>query len=91
MAGEMEVLFSLAGRIYVLMRRQSNRMIDVEWMCADSVYAQEVIRLARADPCEELQQLADRVEEVHPLLPRIEWRSPEIEPLMQSKYVLTLR
>lgn len=32
MAGEMEILFSLAGRIYVLLRRESNRMIGVEWL-----------------------------------------------------------
>ncbi len=36
MSGEMEILFSLAGRLHVLLRREINRIIDVEWMCADA-------------------------------------------------------
>lgn len=68
MAGEMEVLFSLAGRIYVLLRRESNRMIDIEWFIVNADYAQEVLRLAQASKQEELIALAQRALAQHPLL-----------------------
>jgi len=64
MSGEMEVLFSLAGRMHVLLRREINRIIDVEWMCADAAYAKEVIKLARTVDSDELHKLAERVEQL---------------------------
>lgn len=90
MPGEMEVLFSLAGRMHVLLRRESNRIVDVEWMCADATYAKEIIKLARTVDSEELHKLADRIEEVHPQLPRIE-RIELSMPETAGKYVATLR
>ncbi len=94
MEGKKEVLFSLAGRIHSMLRRHSNRIIDVEWLCSDATYALEVIRLARADGTEELQKLADRIEEVHPLLHRIKPRVVENEldtADSSSKYIISLR
>ncbi|HLP98103.1 MAG TPA: hypothetical protein VK149_06640 [Sideroxyarcus sp.] len=91
MPGEMEILFSLAGRMHVLLRRETNRIIDVEWMCADPAYTKEVIKLARAAGSEELHKLADRVEEVHPLLPRIERPVAPTPVPVEPKYVATLR
>lgn len=91
MPGEMEILFSLAGRMHVLLRRETNRIIDVEWMCADPAYTREVIKLARAAESEELHKLAERVEEVHPLLPRIEHLVAAMPPQAESKYMTSLR
>lgn len=94
MSGETEVLFSLAGRIHVLLRRESNRIIDVEWMFSDALYAKEVVRLARTATSQELQELAERVEEVHPLLPRIKREAPmpQAPPYIpEMKYVASLR
>ncbi|MDD4911627.1 MAG: hypothetical protein PHP57_04980 [Sideroxydans sp.] len=94
MAGEEEVLFALAGRIHVLLRRQTNRITDVEWMCRNALYANEVLKLARAEGSEELQKLVERVEDVHPLLPRIQRVvvAPIPEPTSSaSKYVVSLR
>ncbi|OIO82465.1 MAG: hypothetical protein AUJ88_01960 [Gallionellaceae bacterium CG1_02_56_997] len=71
MAGEMEQLFSVVGRVYVMLRRETNRMIDVEWAIANADYAREVIKLARTTQVNELIQLAARIEDTHPLLPRI--------------------
>lgn len=91
MPGSEEVLFSLAGRMHVLLRREINRIIDVEWMCIDPAYAREVIKLARTVESEELHKLADRVEQVHPKFTRIE-RPVEVLPQQtESKYVSTLR
>lgn len=86
-----EILFSLAGRMHVLLRREINRIVDVEWMCINSAYAKEVIKLARTVESDELHKLADRVEEVHPLLPRIEQLDAPIPPRSEAKYVATLR
>ncbi|MBU1215625.1 MAG: hypothetical protein KKF58_06950 [Gammaproteobacteria bacterium] len=91
MAGEMEKLFALAGRIHVLLRREHNRIIDVEWMCNDESYAREVLKLARSAESEELLALAERVEEVHPLLPRPQRIEAAIPPKAESKYVASLR
>jgi hypothetical protein len=86
-----EILFSLAGRMHVLLRREINRIVDVEWMCIDAAYAKEVIKLARTVESDELHKLADRVEEVHPLLPRIEQLAASTPPRTEAKYVATLR
>jgi len=91
MAGEMEKLFALAGRIHVLLRREHNRIIDVEWMCADEGYAKEVIKLARATDSDELQALAERVEAVHPLLPKPQRIEVPIPVKAAAKYVASLR
>jgi hypothetical protein len=90
-SGDMEILFSLAGRIHVLLRREINRIVDVEWMCADAAYAREVIKLARTVESDELHKLANRVEEVHPKLPRIEHVVDAIPHREEAKYVATLR
>lgn len=87
----LEIIFSLAGRMHVLLRREINRIVDVEWLCSDAVYAREVIKLARAVKSEELHKLADRIEEVHPLLPRIENSGLPLPVETRSKYVTTLR
>lgn len=91
MSGEMEILFSIAGRMHVLLRREINRIVDVEWLCADAAYAREVVKLARTVDSEELHKLADRVEEVHPKLPRIEETPVVLSSPVEAKYVARLR
>lgn len=91
MSGEMEILFSLAGRMHVLLRRENNRIIDVEWMCADAAYAKEVIKLARGVDFDELHKLADRVEQVHPKFPRTEHVADHLPVMAEAKYMTTLR
>lgn len=95
MSGEMEVLFSLTGRMHTLFRRGVNRIIDIEWMCADAAYAREIIKLAYATDNEELHKLAERVEQLHPLLVDEEMPIVNIPhgapPKADSKYVATLR
>ncbi len=54
---------SIATLIYVAMRRQANRIIDVEWMLCNETYAREVIVLARKQGAPELQHYAERMEE----------------------------
>lgn len=89
MAGEMEKLFSLAGRVYVLLRRETNRMIDVEWVTVNAEYAREVISLARATGLQELEELAGRIEVTHPLLPAEKQDESALGAV--AKYVARLR
>ena len=91
MHGNMEIVFSLAGRLHVLLRRESNRIVDVEWFCSNAIYAGEVIKLARTAQSDELSKVADRIEEVHPLLLRIEQQEVSVPVAPESKYVKTLR
>lgn len=94
MVVDTEKLFSVAGRIYVLLRRETNRMVDVEWIIANAAYATEVIRLAKATGQSELIELAERIEETHPLLPHPIKPKPLIPAEVvkeESKYVNTLR
>ena len=55
-------LFAVLGRLHVLMRREHNRIIDVEYASESQEYARELIRLARATAHPELATLADRME-----------------------------
>ncbi len=93
MAGEMEQLFSVVGRVYVMLRRETNRMIDVEWAITNAAYAREVIELARKTRVDELIELANRIEDTHPLLPRIKRVevTPPTEAFDAPKYVQSLR
>ena len=91
MHGNTEVIFSLAGRLHVQLRREINRIVDVEWFCANAVYASEVIRLARNAHSDEMNKLADRIEEVHPLLPRLEHQAPLVTLEPETKCVKTSR
>ncbi|OGT23298.1 MAG: hypothetical protein A2342_10200 [Gallionellales bacterium RIFOXYB12_FULL_54_9] len=91
MAGDMEILFSLAGRVHTLLRRESSRIIDVEWLCADAAYAREVIRLVATIESEELQKLAERIREVHPLFLKTAERAGSVIVPSECKYTNTLR
>lgn len=91
MAGDNEILFSLVGRIPVLLRRENNRIIDVEWMIVDMAYAKEVLRLATATESDELHKLVERVEQVYPLFPRVAKAVAPVQPVVEHKYMNTLR
>lgn len=91
MAGEAEVLFSLAGWVHVLLRRETNRIIDVEWMCADIGYALEVLRLASETDSDELHKLVERIEQIHPQFPKPVKEIVVQPPENKTKYMNTLR
>jgi hypothetical protein len=55
---------AVAGLISVALRRKLNRVIDVEWMLHNEEYAREVLRIARKQDLAELNQYADRMEEL---------------------------
>lgn len=57
-------LSALATHLYVRLRRDGGRVIDVIWMTRNQDYAREIIRIARGIPDAEVARLADRYEEL---------------------------
>lgn len=95
MAGEMEVLFSLSARIHVLLRRETKRIVDVEWMTVNDDYVREILKISRATENAELHELARRIEVLHPLLPRVKIqnaiRHDDDAKEQEAKYLFSLR
>lgn len=54
--------FSAATQLFTKLRFGIGRTIDVVWMLKDPVYAQEVLRLARAANDPDINQVVDRFE-----------------------------
>lgn len=52
----------------MLLRRESNRIVDVEWMTGNAAYVREILRISRTTGNAELH--ARRVEMLHPELQR---------------------
>ncbi len=53
---------AIASRLFVRLRRNSGRAIDVVWLMHNQLYAEEVLKIARADGDPEVQKLAHRLE-----------------------------
>ncbi|GIX24615.1 MULTISPECIES: hypothetical protein [Caldimonas] len=97
---------AIAAHLHVLLRRKVGRVTDPEWMAANWDYAQEIIRVCRRQPDEELQSWADKLERaMQPqrpralaMPPRPAWERQPDEPLarsapevVQQRYVGRLR
>lgn len=95
MAGEMELIFSLSARIHVLLRRETKRIVDVEWMAVNVEYVREILKISRATNNVELLELVQRIEALHPLLPRVRpaqiAHGEETEQAPGTKYLFSLR
>lgn len=95
MAGEMEVIFSLSARIHVLLRRETKRIVDVEWMAVNVEYVREILKISLATDNAELCELVQRIETLHPLLIKarasksLPHKETESEPA--AKYQFSLR
>ena len=86
-------LFAVLGRVYVLLRRETHRMIDVEWAVVNSDYALEIIHLARDTKSIDLLALANQIQILHPGIktPANERAEAAITAPSQDKYFTTLR
>ncbi|MET0378846.1 MAG: hypothetical protein ABW049_07620 [Spongiibacteraceae bacterium] len=81
--------FAIAARLYVQLRRKSNRAIDTVWMVQSNEYAREVLRIARAQSDNDLQQLANHFEAL--MGPAAAPSASASAPVSASKYVGSLR
>lgn len=62
-------VFAVLGRIHVLLRRDLNRITDIEWASANKAYAMEVVRLCASANHPDLKALAIRLSELLELSP----------------------
>lgn len=63
MSGNTEV-FAVLGRIHVLLRRDLNRITDIEWASVNKAYAMELVRLCGTGTNPDLKPLAARLAEL---------------------------
>ncbi|MDB5805545.1 MAG: hypothetical protein JWN73_2867 [Betaproteobacteria bacterium] len=64
-------IFAVLGRIHVLLRRDLNRITDIEWASANKAYAMEVVRLCASANHPDLKALAIRLSELMELSPAV--------------------
>jgi hypothetical protein len=57
-------VFAVLGRIHVLLRRDLNRITDIEWASTDRAYAQEVVRLCGTASHPDLKMLSAKLVEM---------------------------
>lgn len=91
--------FALAARIHVLLRRQTGRVTDTEWMIKSPEYAAEIVRFSRdcaakeghTDLAELATKLADIMLPPKPAVPA--YKKPELSFEGQGliRYVRGLR
>ena len=62
-------IFAVLGRIHVLLRRDLNRITDIEWASVNKAYASEVVRLCSTASHPDLQMLAAKLSDMLELTP----------------------
>jgi hypothetical protein len=77
-----EEKFSILTQLYIQLRRNAGRVIDVAWASVNDEYLREVIRVARSASDVTLDKLADRLEQLSGNVSRM--RAPMTETSMES-------
>jgi len=79
--------FALMGRLHVNLRRQSGRVIDIEYMRIDPAYCRYLLKMASLSTSEEVQDLGQKLQEVffgaEGLFVRTEPRQPLLARLQE--------
>jgi hypothetical protein len=57
--------FSLMGRLHVMLRRQTGRVTDIEYMRIDPAYCRHLLEMASKMPDGDLQEICAKLEEVY--------------------------
>lgn len=82
--------FAIAARLYVQLRRKTNRSIDTVWMIHNGEYAREVLRMAREQADDDLLMLAGQFEKLIGTAPPA--AAPvDSAPVAMKSYIGTLR
>lgn len=83
--------FALMGRLHVNLRRQSGRVIDIEYMRIDPAYCRYLLKMASLSTSEEVQELGQKLQEVffgtEGLFVRTEPRQPLLTRLQEPTAV----
>jgi hypothetical protein len=57
--------FSLMARMHVILRRQNERVIDIEYMRIDPVYCRYILDLALQSPNTDLHDIAVKLNDIY--------------------------
>jgi hypothetical protein len=63
-------VFAVLGRIHVLLRRDLNRITDIEWASVNKAYALEVVKLCASGTHPDLKMLAAKLSDMMDLAPK---------------------
>jgi hypothetical protein len=74
--------FALMGRLHVILRRQSGRITDIEYMRTDPAYCRHVLQLALQTPVEDVHQICEKLQEIYFGNEGLFVRSPPKAPLI---------
>ncbi|WP_334188617.1 hypothetical protein [Noviherbaspirillum sp.] len=78
--------FALMGRLHVILRRQSGRITDIEYMRTDPAYCRHVLQvalqLALQTPAEDVHVICEKLQEIYFGNDGLFVRSPPKVPLM---------
>jgi hypothetical protein len=70
MSASASEVFAVLGRIHVLLRRDLNRITDIEWAAVNKAYALEVVKLCAKGAHPDLNMLAGKLTEMMDLAPK---------------------
>ena len=76
--------FAIAARLHVVLRRKVGRVTDVEWMVANRDYANEVLRVSRAQEDAEIRELAEKFASIFAPPERASGRSVSMPPVLEA-------
>jgi hypothetical protein len=65
LAGLENQAFALMARLHVIIRRQTGRVTDIEYMRLDPVYCRHVLNMAQELPNEDLPHLCEKLQEIY--------------------------
>jgi hypothetical protein len=84
LAGLENQAFSLMARLHVIIRRQTGRVTDIEYMRLDPVYCRHVLNLAREMPNDDLPPLCEKLQEIYFGPEGLFVRAPPRQPLISK-------
>lgn len=74
--------FALMARLHVILRRQTGRVTDIEYMRIDPVYCRHVLNLAQTLQNDDLPPICEKLQEVYFGPEGLFVRSPPKQPLI---------
>lgn len=76
---------AIAAHLHVLLRRNTGRVTDTEWMAHNAEYAAEIVRFARARAAEQQQpDLAEWAARLEQAMAQAAGQAPTVRPLVDA-------
>jgi hypothetical protein len=74
--------FALMARLHVIIRRQTGRVTDIEYMRLDPVYCRHVLNMAQELPNDDLPHICEKLQDIYFGPEGLFVRAPPRQPLM---------